>query len=278
MELSRREFILASGGMLLWQAGVRAEGFSPLCISQICDPQLGFGGYDHDKESFRLAVAQINVLKPDFVVICGDLVNDASSDEAIADFLAIKAGLTAPCLCAPGNHDIGNEPTSQTLARYRKRIGPDYLTVESKGFQVVVVNTQLWKSPLEGESGRHEAWVRATLKSARENQRPVIVVGHYPLYVNEPCEGDEYFSLPPAKRAELLDLYEDSGVVAILSGHTHRQCLHNHKGMALITSAACSRNFDTAALGYRHVCGGLVPRRITYEYLPIKGAGPAEVP
>ena len=47
----------------------------PFTFIQICDPQLGKGGYEHDLKTFEQAVVQSNALKPDFVVICGDLVS-----------------------------------------------------------------------------------------------------------------------------------------------------------------------------------------------------------
>lgn len=39
---------------------------------QLCDTQLGIGGYEHDIKTFKQAVKQINKLNPDFVVICGE--------------------------------------------------------------------------------------------------------------------------------------------------------------------------------------------------------------
>src|SRR5437762_3249474 len=75
----------------------------PFTFVQMCDPQLGIGGYEADVARFKQAVKQINALKPDFVVICGDLVNGATT-KSFADFNAIKAGFAMPCYCAPGNH------------------------------------------------------------------------------------------------------------------------------------------------------------------------------
>ncbi|MDP4678851.1 MAG: hypothetical protein NWS46_00615, partial [Cyclobacteriaceae bacterium] len=57
----------------------------------MCDTQLGMGGYEHDKATFKQAVRQINNLDPDFVVICGDLVHWAN-DSSFNDFNNIKAG------------------------------------------------------------------------------------------------------------------------------------------------------------------------------------------
>ena len=73
----------------------------PLLFSfaQMCDTQLGMGGYEHDVKTFGLAVTQINKMKPDFVMICGDLVHKAN-DKSWADFNRIKAGFKIPCHCA----------------------------------------------------------------------------------------------------------------------------------------------------------------------------------
>ena len=83
---------------------------------QMCDTQLGMGGYDHDVKTFELAVAQINKMAPDFVLICGDLVGKAN-DKSFADFNRIKSGFKIPCHCAAGNHDVANKPTPESLEK-----------------------------------------------------------------------------------------------------------------------------------------------------------------
>jgi hypothetical protein len=74
------------------------ESFS---FVQICDPQLGMGGYDHDTATLEQAVRQINEMDIDFAIFCGDLVN----------------------------HDIGMVPNDTTLAFYRSTMGEDYYTL-----------------------------------------------------------------------------------------------------------------------------------------------------
>jgi serine/threonine-protein phosphatase CPPED1 len=117
----------------------------PFVFMQMCDTQLGAGGYQHDIETFRQAVKQINALKPDFVVICGDLVNNPVEKE-FADFNKIRSGFHVPSYCAPGNHDIlglsKSKPYKDALAYYRKVIGKDYYSFEHKGYTFVIVNTQ----------------------------------------------------------------------------------------------------------------------------------------
>ena len=218
-------------------------------FAQMCDKQLGMGGYEHDVKTFGLAVDQINKMKPDFVVICGDLVSKAN-DQSWADFNRIKAGFKIPCHCAAGNHDVGNKPTAESLQRYPEKIGKDYYTFEHKGFTFVIANTQLWKVPLKGVSENHDMWFKEILAEAKKKDSPVVVV-HYPLFVKTPGEKESYYNIPTAKRMELLKLCEENGVVAFMAGHTHKLVVNDYKGMQLVNGETTSRNFDKRPMGFR---------------------------
>ncbi len=217
---------------------------------QMCDTQLGMGGYEHDVKTFNLAVKQINAMRPDFVVICGDLVQNAD-DKSFADFTAIKAKFKLPCHCAAGNHDVKNDPTHDSLLRYREKIGEDYFSFEHKGYTFVIANTQLWKAPLEGESEKHDVWFKTTLETAKAKSSPVIIVVHYPLFVKEPNEKESYYNIPQPKRQELLDLCAKNGVVAFLAGHTHKQISNEYQGIQLVNGETTSKNFDNRPMGFR---------------------------
>jgi 3',5'-cyclic AMP phosphodiesterase CpdA len=221
----------------------------------MCDPQLGMGGYEADVARFKQAVAQINALKPDFVIICGDLVNGAKED-SFSDFNAIKANLSVPCYCAAGNHDVGNTPTAESLRRYRQFIGKDYYAFEHQDFTFVVLNTSLWKAPIAPETEQQESWLRATLEDAAHRHRRIVIVAHYPLFLKISDEADEYFNLPKAKRQELLALFERSGVVAVLTGHTHRLLTNQLRDLQMVSGETTSRNFDQRPFGFRVWHGG----------------------
>ncbi len=234
---------------------------------QISDTQLGFSDYQRDIDSFRQAVTQINDLNPDFVVICGDLVNDAN-DKSFSDFKEIKSSLQMPCYCVPGNHDIGNKPTPESLHRYRKIIGEDYFVVEHKGTTFIFVNTQLWKEVVENESEKQDVWLKERLKIASEKGQQVFVVGHYPLFCKRADEADEYMNLPLDKRGELLSLYDQYNVAAVLNGHTHKLTLNNYKDIQMVGAETTSKNFDKRPLGFRvwHVEDKLPPK---HEFVPL---------
>ena len=217
---------------------------------QLCDTQLGMGGYEHDLKSFKQAVKQINALHPDFVVICGDLVHNAT-DSSYTDFKKIKAGFKMPCYCAPGNHDVANIPNDVTLSYYRKTIGKDYYEFQNKGYSFIVANSQLWKVSVEKESELHDEWFKKTLKKQNRKHHPIFVMGHYPLYTVSKEEEEGYFNLPILKRQELLQLFQVNNVKAYLSGHTHKTVINNYKDIQLVSGETTSKNFDGNLLGFR---------------------------
>ncbi|HUV63448.1 MAG TPA: LamG-like jellyroll fold domain-containing protein [Sedimentisphaerales bacterium] len=246
----------------------QSSATEPFTFVQVADPQLGWGyGYDNDVNSLKQAVRFVNALNVDFVVICGDLVN-SFNDQSIADFKAITSGLSVPCYAAPGNHDVGNTPTALSLERYRAAMGADYYSFEHKGYTFVIADTSLWKAPLAGESDKQDAWLRQTLTAAHDKNSPVFMAGHYALYITKPDEAEEYYNLPPAKRSELLALYEASGVVAVLGGHRHLLVINDYKGIQLVNGEVTSRHFDGSPLGLRlwHVDS---PTSITHEFRPL---------
>ena len=266
--VSRALTILIATLSLAFEA--HAEAFT---FVQMCDTQLGMGGYEHDVKTFELAVEQINALKPDFVVICGDLIDDTNDDQAFADFKRIRDGFDMPCYSAPGNHDVGNNPTPALLKRYREIMGDDYFAVEHKGFTFIIVNTQLWKAPVEGESEKQHEWLKDALNKAVAKNSPVFIVGHYPLFLSDPGEKEQYFNLPVETRAMLLRLFLSHKVVGILTGHTHRIVENTYEGMQLVTSGTTSRNFDKAPMGFRvWTIEGDPPYK--NEYIAVEGAEP----
>lgn len=252
-------------GLAFSEEGSKTGTFT---FAQICDTQLGFGGYEHDVETFKQAVQQINSLKLNFVVICGDLVN-AANDKSFADLNKIKAGFNMPCHCASGNHDVLNNPTVASLKRYREAIGKDYYSYKYRGYTFVITNTQLWKAPLKDESEKHHAWVIQTLEKAKVEGSPVFIVAHYPLYLKTPEEKVKYYNLPLKKRKELLALYKRCGVVAVLAGHTHRTIINDYDGIQLVNGEATSKNFDKRPLGFR-LWKVASSTSVKHEFIPLK--------
>lgn len=273
-QLGRRELLGLMIPLLLAPTrcvGQDKDDPAPFTFVQWCDPQIGFGGYEHDVAAVDQAVRQINELKPDFVMICGDLV-DNKNEKSFADVRSGLAKLKAPYYCLPGNHDIGNVPTAQTLAKYRKLFGQDYYTFEHKGYAFVVLNTQTWKAGgPEDEVKKQDEWLQEAFAKI-DPKTPVFVAQHYPLHIKKADEPEEYFNLAPEKRMKLLNLFKAHNVVAVLAGHTHRTILNEWKGIRLVNGEVTCRNFDHKPLGFRlwHVNS---PDQIEHELVQLGEIG-----
>jgi 3',5'-cyclic AMP phosphodiesterase CpdA len=216
---------------------------------QLSDPQFGLGGYRRDVLRFEQAIRQINELKPDFVVVCGDLVNQALLGGTLEHFAKEKSALAMPCYCVPGNHDIG-AVSVDLLARYRRVIGHDYYEIEHKGRVFLMVNSELWAVNVPEESQKHEEWFKTSLEKASAAGKPVFVVAHRPLYVANPDEPSDVWNIPLEKRRELLGWMERYGAVAWLSGHIHTDTVNDFKGMQLVSSVTTSVSFFERPFGF----------------------------
>ncbi len=117
----------------------------PFCFIQSADPQFGlidgWNGVPKDEVKWDQEIAltnkafeSMNKLKPrpKFVSICGDLVDAApgtkNHDLQIIDLKKCIRNLDPkiPLICMPGNHDIGNTPTDETIESYKHDFGDDY--------------------------------------------------------------------------------------------------------------------------------------------------------
>ncbi|MBN2588548.1 MAG: metallophosphoesterase [Sedimentisphaerales bacterium] len=252
--------------------GSEPENAGNFSFVQLCDPQLGFGGYEHDVNSFQIAVKKINELEPDFVVICGDMVN-TFDEKSLSDFNDIKNDLKMPCYCCPGNHDVENTPTVESLKKYRDFFGKDYFAFEHKGYTFVMTDTNIIRVPVEGETQKQDSWIKETINAAHEKKSPVFVIGHHPMYTRTPDEPYGNNSLPVEKRKELLELFENSGVVAILTAHTHQSIINDYNGIQLVTGETTSRNLDGRPFGFR--LWNISPDSIKHEFISLGMPTPA---
>src|SRR3989304_4809917 len=103
-------------------------------------------GFEWDSRQYRKAIEIANHLRPDFVVVGGDMVDDANAEDQLDELMAVTARLdrSIPMYWVPGNHDIAPDalvPDSASIASYRDAFGPDYYVFEVAGTRFLVVNT-----------------------------------------------------------------------------------------------------------------------------------------
>ena len=168
----------------------------------------------------------------------------------------------------PGNHDVGDRPTADTLKKYRDAFGKDYFSFEHKGYAFVFADSSLWKSPIEGETQKQDEWFKKTLEAAHDVNSPVFVIQHYPIFMQNPDESDSSNNLPIAKRKEILALLVTNGVVAVLGGHRHDTVINDYKGIQLVICEATSKSLGRSSLGFR--VWKVSPGSIKNDFVPLK--------
>jgi serine/threonine-protein phosphatase CPPED1 len=257
---------------------------------QLADTQ--FGMFTSDREfaqetaNYEFVVANINRLRPQFVVICGDLINKVGDPAQTAEYLRITAKIdkSIPVYAVPGNHDVGNEPTPETLAYYRQHFGPDRYSFVQGSLYGIVLDSGIISAPakVQSEAAEQEAWLRAELGKAKAaGARHIVVFQHHSWFLERADEPTQYFNLPIEQRRVYLDLLKGAGVRYVFAGHYHRNALARDGDLEMITSGPVGQPLGNDPSGIRVVTvkdGGLEHRYYTLgsipnEYPPPTGRG-----
>ncbi len=224
------------------------------------DPQFGMytenRGFQQETINFEFAIATANRLKPAFVVVTGDLINKPGDAAQIAEYRRIVAKLdpSIPLYSAPGNHDVGNDPTPESLAAYRQSFGRDYYTFRSHDLAGFVLNGSLLKAPgkVQDEADKQEKWLREELQKAKTDQvRHRVVFLHQSLFLESADEPDQYFNIPLETRRRILSLLQDNGVERIYAGHYHRNALGVSQGLRMVTTGPVGKGLGPEGSGFR---------------------------
>ena len=128
----------------------------------------------------RMAIQQVNRLRPRFLLVSGDLTNAWPSEKTreivsaqVSSFKEVGAHLppyhpvalplspdpvgcnhtwqvlreldpTIPLVLQPGNHDVGQNPTRDDVQRYKKLWGDDYFSFWVGGVLYIGINSQFY--------------------------------------------------------------------------------------------------------------------------------------
>jgi alkaline phosphatase D len=94
---------------------------------------------------------------------------------------------------------------------YDERIGPHT--------RLVAITSSLLSSGMPAEE---EQWRYLDAHLPAAGHERVILLSHYPLFVDDPDEPASYMNIDPAPRARLISLLDRHGVGLMLCGHQHR--------------------------------------------------------
>ena len=230
----------------------------PYFFIQITDPQFGFfssnNGFEEETELYEKAVAAINRLKPDFLVITGDLVNNKDDRSQVAEFKRITAKLKTeiPVYYSPGNHDIGQSPTQKDIDSFISDYGSDRFSFKHKKSTFIGLNSCLIKSNTPVLEQIQFDWLKRVLGKSKRSAHTVIFT-HYPFFINAFDEPEIYSNIPVETRKKYLALFKEKNVDALFAGHLHNNASAKYGNMDMITTNAVGKPMAEAPSGLRIV-------------------------
>jgi 3',5'-cyclic AMP phosphodiesterase CpdA len=240
---------------------------------QMSDPQFGMysknANFEHETANFEFAIATANRLKPAFVVITGDLVNESGNAAQIAEYKRIAAKLDPEIrlFSVPGNHDVQNEPTAESLARYRENFGPDYYTFQAGDITGIVLNSNLEKGTknVPAEAAKMEAWFRSELAKAKASgAKHIIVFQHIPFFQKDANEAEVYNNVPVDVRQRYLKLLHENGVHWVFAGHLHHNLEARDGDLQIVATGPVGMPLNGAKSGIRVVA--VAPAGVKHQY------------
>jgi 3',5'-cyclic AMP phosphodiesterase CpdA len=251
----RARFVVISDPHVYDPGLLAPESASEAAIAQ------GGALYLRSAELFREAVSEAIELRPDFVLIAGDLTRDGEepSHELVQRELSRLAEAGPRVYVVPGNHDVENpraqgfsggklrflpSPSRKDFARLYAPFGyGDALSRDSRslsyvaqllpGLRLLALDPFLrpdspdpWRPEPIGAIGPETmAWIEAQLDEAAREGQAVIAMSH--LSILEHFEGQaKYFpSSLPRERGKLASLLASHNVRLVFTGHFHIQDL-----------------------------------------------------
>ena len=205
---------------------------------QAGDPQIGGrSGLENTKGRFLEFVRQMNELKPDFVVICGDLVNDQTDPAEWAAFEEGLHQLQVPAKLVCGNHD--------DLATFRRKFGPDYYSFTHDNCEFIILNSNFmnalggsWKI----QADQQWQWLESTLARVRaEGRDHIFIAQHHPPQL----------LFLPWSRLRLEHLMQQYNAEFLLTGHSHMTHEFRFSQYTTYTVAGTGWCQDGKGFGYR---------------------------
>ena len=222
----------------------------PFFFIQLSDPQFGLfaargaapdDGTFPETALYEAAIAAAKRLRPAFVVVTGDLVQDSDSDEQHAELTRITGQLDSdiPIYFATGNCDVGNTPTAERLRIYRAKFGRDNYSFDAGGSHFVVLNSSVCVDPSEvpEEWNSLVEFLRKDLDLHSPDSNHTIVFMHHPLFGKSADERDDGIVIVPRERRRIiLDLLRKHETSGVFAGHWHRNHYAAHGEMLMVIS------------------------------------------
>lgn len=211
----------------------KETGPRPVRVLLLSDPHTQDGRYSLTAGKLRDALNDYKALKPDLLLVNGDVTDRGYVGEYETFFEAVKSVLGAklPVSITTGNHEFyDKEATDETeISRFLKASGQQrpYSALKVAGVHFVLLATEMWKNaPKNPEwawlTPAQLDWFEQTLAANRDLF--TIVLLHQPLQdtVIWSHGGNDFGGCGQVKELKAI-LAKNPQVKLWLSGHTHQR-------------------------------------------------------
>ncbi|CAE6495817.1 metallophosphoesterase family protein [Candidatus Nitrosotenuis uzonensis] len=199
-----------------------------MIIVQLSDIHVGS---QFQEAVFEKVIQEVNELKPDAVIVTGDLTNEglAKEYEKVKKLLARLN--TGKIIAISGNHDYRN--TGYLL--FKKHF--PFETVNELGSDIVVVTIGTARPDRdEGEVGyRQNLWLERTMKKY-ENKIKILAMHHHLIGI--PDTGSARVEVIDA--GDVLRTILSTKVNLVLCGHKHRPWIWNLKELSIVNAGTAA--------------------------------------
>jgi 3',5'-cyclic AMP phosphodiesterase CpdA len=201
---------------------------SPVVVAHISDFHVG--SYHFVSNLMNRTVEELNELRPDMVVVTGDLTDNGFRQE----YLTVKAYLDElDCervVITPGNHDSRNVG----YLHFQELFGPLFTTLRWKGVCVVAADSS--EPDLDaGKIGRERyGWIVENYQDVEDFK--IFALHHHLLPV--PGTGRERNIVYDA--GDILEILFYSGVDLVLTGHKHVPYVWRLEDMYVVNAGTVS--------------------------------------
>lgn len=221
----------------------------------LTDIHLGLEGYyegvlrkiNRDARKFiNSFIKEMNdTVKPDFVVVLGDLIEDDNRERDMENISYVADRLTelkCPVYYVAGNHDLKN--ISEKKLRELLKLESLYYSFDYDNFHFIVLYSKTVEEDKIRIPENERFWL---INDLEESDKNCIVFVHHSL-ADQDLEGNPWFEGRPkhclvGNRNQVRNILEESGeVMAVFNSHLHWDRKDIHNGIPYFTIQSLVEN------------------------------------
>lgn len=213
--------------------------------------RVGPGEPPYPETMNRAAVEEISALRPDAVIVKGDLTADGTDDEFAAFEDVYGRAFGDRLRVVRGNHDA---------YRGQNAFAGDHW-IELEGVAVALLDTVTAGATTGFLEHDQFEWLDTMLTESADHHpgRPVLAMGHHQQWLPGGARNDDYFGIHPDPSDRLSAIAErHTNLVAYTSGHTHRHRVRHMSCGVPSIEIGCVKDFPGTWAEYRVYEGGIM--------------------